>query len=250
MVIGRVQNNVNSASVIAKEEIDKRTNLKMSELGNDKFDVSLEEEKDAVNEKELEKGEPKEEAERVEEGEEKKKKKRLRKREKKKRKEMRKKRMEKKEKGDGEGEEQSQISEEEGEDEEEKEMDSKEIHDVEFEKLLQHQMDSNVGSRDKVCYTFPLRWIVKKCYNYEEIWCSIERYCQYSETKFPKGHFEEAAVLCFPHGIPPILLKAKAGRKGGEFIRSGLKKRLMSFLRTSSQRSLYSVNATGHNFSV
>jgi hypothetical protein len=96
MVIGRVQNNVNSASVIAKEEIDKRTNLKMSELGNDKFDVSLEEEKDAVNEKELEKGEPKEEAERVEEGEEKKKKKRLRKREKKKRKEMRKERMEKK----------------------------------------------------------------------------------------------------------------------------------------------------------
>ena len=54
----------------------------MSELGNDKLDVSLEEEKDAVNEKDLEKGEPKEEAERVEEGEDKKKE-RLWKREKK-----------------------------------------------------------------------------------------------------------------------------------------------------------------------
>jgi hypothetical protein len=91
-------------------------------------------------------------------------------------------------------------------------------------------MNSNVGSRDKVCYTFPLRWIVKKCYNYEEIWHSTERYCQYSGTK--SGHFEEATVLCFPHGITPISLKAKAGRKGGEFMRSGLKKRLMSFLRT------------------
>jgi hypothetical protein len=67
-VIGRVQKNVYGASVIAKEEIDKRINLQMGELGNDKLDVSLEEEKDAVNEKELEKGEQKEEAERVEEG--------------------------------------------------------------------------------------------------------------------------------------------------------------------------------------
>ncbi len=67
-----------------------------------------------------------------------------------------------KEKGDGEGEERSQTSEEEGEDEEEKERDSKEINEVEFEKMLQHQMNSNVGSRDKVCYIFPLRWIVKK----------------------------------------------------------------------------------------
>jgi hypothetical protein len=81
-VRGKVRKNVNGASVIAKEEIDKRMNLKMSELGNDKLDVSLEEEKDAVNEKDLEKGEPKEEAERVEEGEDKKKE-RLWKREKK-----------------------------------------------------------------------------------------------------------------------------------------------------------------------
>jgi hypothetical protein len=72
-VIGRVRKNVNGASGIAKEEIDKRINLKMSELGNDRLDVSLEEEKDAVNEKELEKGEPKEVAEQVEEGEDKKK---------------------------------------------------------------------------------------------------------------------------------------------------------------------------------
>jgi hypothetical protein len=50
-VIGRVRKKFNGASVIVKEEIDKRINLKMSELGNDKLDVSLEKEKDAVNEK-------------------------------------------------------------------------------------------------------------------------------------------------------------------------------------------------------
>jgi hypothetical protein len=43
-VIGRVRKNVNGASVIAKEEIDKVINVKMSELGNDKLDVSLKEE--------------------------------------------------------------------------------------------------------------------------------------------------------------------------------------------------------------
>jgi hypothetical protein len=203
----------------------------MSELGNDKLDVFLKEEKDRVDEKELEKGEPKEEAERVEEGEDKKKGEATEKRE-----EEANGNEEgedgEKEKGDGEGEERSQISEEEGEDEEEKETDSKAIHEAEFEKLFQHQMNSNVGSRDKVCYTFPLRWIVNKCYNYQEIWRSTERYCQYSGTKSPKGHFEEATVLCLPHGITPISLKANVGRKGGEFMRSGLKKSLMSFLRT------------------
>jgi hypothetical protein len=83
-------------------------------------------------------------------------------------------------------------------------------------------MNSNVGSRDKVCYTFPLRWIVKNV--------TITK--KYSGTKSLKGHFKEATVLCFPNGITPISLKAKAGRKGGEFMRSGLKKRPMSFLRT------------------
>jgi hypothetical protein len=111
-------------------------------------------------------------------------------------------------------------------------------------------MNSNVGSRDKVCYTFPLRWIVKKCDNYKEIWRSTERYSQYPGIKSLKGHFEVATVLCFPHGVTPISLKAKAGWKGGEFMRSGLKKRLMSFLRTvyDEKSDIFLSQQTGRGF--
>jgi hypothetical protein len=92
-------------------------------------------------------------------------------------------------------------------------------------------MNTNMGSREKLCYIFSLRWIVKKCFKYDEIWRSTERYCQYSGRKFPNGHFEEATVLCFPHGITPMSLKANVTMKGGELMKNGLKKRLMSFLR-------------------
>jgi hypothetical protein len=153
----------------------KRIKFEFSGVGNDQLDMSLEKEKVEVNEKELKKGEWKEDRGGEGEGKEEQQKR-------------------EKEKKDVAREQASQLSEEEGEDDKgkEKEMDSKEMYEAQFEKLLEHQMDSSVGSREKLCYIFPLCWIANKCYNYEEIWRSTERYCQYRGRKFPKGHLEEA----------------------------------------------------------